>query len=305
MSETGRMELRHIRHFLAVAETLNYTRAARLLNISGSPLSRSIQQLELDVGAALFVRGTRKVELTPLGVALIPHATKILADVDDLDRDMKRRVHGHVELYVGMRSVPPELIQAVVADVIRAAEPGADVRLEPLDSFAQMDQILAGTLSLGLVNRRSEDNRLDYLAVLREAPGIALPDEPRFRELTAVHPRDLAGLRLLIQSGSDRNAPELQPFVREALEAVDVKSDIVGGIAAMISAGGSCCLTIANPTAPWHRYLAADGVVIRPLAVDSVRAVTYLCWRSDRDSEQDLGPILTLARERFPVPIDL
>ncbi|GAA4667781.1 LysR family transcriptional regulator [Frondihabitans cladoniiphilus] len=299
------MELRHLRHFLAVAETLNYTRAARLLNISGSPLSRSIQQLELDIGAPLFVRGTRKVELTPLGVALIPHATRIITNFDDLERDMRRRVHGHVELYVGMRSVPPELIRAVIDDVIRQAEPGADVRLEPLDSFLQMDHILSGKLSLGLVNRRSEDNRLEYLAVLHEAPGIALPDEPRYRELTDVHPADLAGLRLLLQPGSDRNAPELQPFVREVLETIDVSSDIVGGIAAMVAAGGSCCVTVANPSAPWHRYLAAEGVVIRPLALDSVRAVTYLCWRTDRDSAQDLGPILSIARDRFLAPIEL
>jgi DNA-binding transcriptional LysR family regulator len=299
------MELRHIRHFLAVAETLNYRRASERLNISGSPLSRSIQQLELDIGGPLFVRGTRKVELTALGVALIPHATRILANLDDLERDMKRRVHGHVELYVGMRSVPPELIRAVTDDVIHRTEPGADVRLEPLDSFLQMDQILSGKLSLGLVNRRSEDRRLHYLDVLHEAPGIALPDEPRFRQLTEVHPADLAGLRLLIQPGSDRKAPELQPFVRAVLEAVDVKSDIVGGIAAMIAAGGACCMTVANPSAPWHRYLAADNVVIRPIAVDSIRAITYLCWRGDRDSPQDLGPILALARQVFRTPMEL
>ncbi|MDF2442043.1 MAG: hypothetical protein JWR01_246, partial [Subtercola sp.] len=107
------MDVRQLRQFLAVAETLNYTRAAERLVMAASPLSRSIRQLELEVGGALFIRGTRKVELTPLGEALVPHARKTISDLDTLRRDMHRRVQGHVEFHVGMRSVPRELITAV------------------------------------------------------------------------------------------------------------------------------------------------------------------------------------------------
>lgn len=299
------MDLRHLRHFLAVAKTLNYTKAAADLNISASPLSRSIQQLERIVGGPLFARGTRKVELTPLGQALIPHATKVLEDTDDLTRDMKRRVQGYVELYVGMRSVPPELTRSLIHQVIRAVEPTAEVRLQPLDSFIQLDQIVHGKLSLGLVNRRSEDKRIQYLPVLREASGIALPDEPRFAELTEIQATDLTGLRLLIQPGADLNAPQLEPFLKAAAEVVPVNSDIVGGISTIIGQGGACCLTIANPSAPWHRYLAGEGVIVRPIKSGWEPATTYLCWRSDRDNEHDLGPIIDLARTIYRSPLEL
>ena len=56
------------------------------------------------------------------------------------------------------------------------------IRLEPLDSFPQMDQILNGRLALGILNRLVDDSRLDYLPVLLERVGIALPDRPRVRE---------------------------------------------------------------------------------------------------------------------------
>jgi DNA-binding transcriptional LysR family regulator len=299
------MEIRHLEHFVAVAGTLNYSRAAEELHISPSPLSRSIQQLELELGGPLFLRATRKVELTQLGYSLLPYATRILDGLGDLQRGAARRVRGHVELDVGMRSVPSELTALLVDDVIKAVEPNADVRLNPLDSFAQMDQIIGGRLSLGLVNRRSEDRRLDYLPVLTEAAGIALPDEPRFARLEVVTPGDVVGLQLLTQPGATPHAPQLAEFRNAFRAIVPVDSDIIGGISAMIAQGGSCCFTIANPTAPWHKYLDEDGVIIRPLEATYEPATTYLCWRIDRNNEDDLGPILSRAHEEFASPLAL
>jgi DNA-binding transcriptional LysR family regulator len=299
------MEFRLLRYFLAVADTLNYSRAAERLQISASPLSRSIQQLERIVGGPLFLRGTRRVELTPLGHSLVPHATRVLEEVDALARDMKRRVQGHVELDVGVRSLPPELIRSLIHDVIQNVEPNADVRLRPLDSFVQMEQIISGQLALGLINRRSEDRRLDYLPVLQESPGIALPDQPRYAALTEVEPQDLAGLRLLIQAGADPRDPGLAPIISAVRQVESVNSDIVGGISVIIAEGDACCLTLANPTAPWHKYLAGDGVIVRPLKGVWERATTYLCWRTDRDQDDDLGPILRRARDRYRAPLEL
>lgn len=81
--------------------------------------------------------------------------------------------------------------------------------------------------------------------------------------------------------------------------------EIIGGLAAVIAAGDSCCLTLENPNAPWHKYLAGDGVIIRPLADKSTSGTTYLAWRTDRDQADDLGPIIRAARQRFPHPLDL
>ncbi|UFS58792.1 LysR family transcriptional regulator [Subtercola endophyticus] len=296
------MDVRHLRHFLAVAETLNYTRAAENLVMAASPLSRSIQQLELEIGGTLFARGTRKVELTPLGIALVPYAEKTLADLDALRREMTRRLQGHREFDVGLRSLPLELTNAFIADVVKAVEPEAVVRLHPLESYAQMERILNGRLAFGLVNRRVDDRRLEYWELLRETPAIALPDIPRFSELTEVTPHDLVGIRLLMQPGAGSFSPETQLFADAAAELVPVEAEIVGGLSAMISAGDSCCLTLANPSSPWHKYLSGDGVVIRPLAGVPAKASTYLTWRTDRDVEADLTPVIEAAREYFAEP---
>jgi DNA-binding transcriptional LysR family regulator len=76
------MELRHLRYFLALAEDLSFTRAADRLHVSQPPFSLQIRQLEQEVGARLFARTSRRVELTPAGQAFLIDARAILERVD-------------------------------------------------------------------------------------------------------------------------------------------------------------------------------------------------------------------------------
>ncbi|MYS09011.1 LysR family transcriptional regulator, partial [Streptomyces sp. SID6041] len=75
------MELRHLQHFVAVAEDRHFTRASERLMVSQSGLSASIRALERDLRAPLFVRSTRRVTLTEAGRALLVEAERILAQV--------------------------------------------------------------------------------------------------------------------------------------------------------------------------------------------------------------------------------
>jgi DNA-binding transcriptional LysR family regulator len=76
------VELRQLRYFVAVAEELHFGRAADRLHMSQSPLSRAIRELERELGVVLFVRTTRRVELTPAGAALLERARRALSEVD-------------------------------------------------------------------------------------------------------------------------------------------------------------------------------------------------------------------------------
>ena len=84
------VELRQLRYFVAVAEELHFGRAAERLHMSQSPLSRAIRELERELGLVLFVRTTRRVELTPAGTALLERARRALADIDAAVDDARR-----------------------------------------------------------------------------------------------------------------------------------------------------------------------------------------------------------------------
>ena len=86
------VELRQLRYFVAVAEELHFGRAAERLHMSQSPLSRAIRELERELGLVLFVRTTRRVELTPAGTALLERARRALAEIDAAVDEARRAV---------------------------------------------------------------------------------------------------------------------------------------------------------------------------------------------------------------------
>ncbi len=76
------MELRHVRYFLAIAETRSFTRAAERLHVTQPTLSHQIKQLEQQIGTVLFERGTKEIELTAAGKLFKPYCERILKEID-------------------------------------------------------------------------------------------------------------------------------------------------------------------------------------------------------------------------------
>ena len=90
----ARLELRHFRYFVAVAEELNFTRAAERLHIAQPPLSTQIRLLEEDLGMQLFLREKRRVYLTQAGRDLLVRAKAILAAADEAKSAVQRAARG-------------------------------------------------------------------------------------------------------------------------------------------------------------------------------------------------------------------
>src|SRR6204780_5995950 len=112
------MELRHLRYFVAVAEELNFPRAAQGLGISQPPLSLQIRQLEKELGTPLYHRRGRSVELTDAGKLLLEEARVILRQVEVAENGVRRRARGETgRLVIG--SAGATYFHPLIPEIIR------------------------------------------------------------------------------------------------------------------------------------------------------------------------------------------
>jgi DNA-binding transcriptional LysR family regulator len=146
------MELRHLEYFVAVAEEAHFTRAAERLHLAQSGLSASIRTLERELGAPLFVRSTRRVELTEAGRALLIEARRTLASVAAA-RNAVAAVQGLLrgtlclgaEQCLGVIDLPAALAR------FRAVHPGVEIRVGQAGSSHLVEEVRAGHLDLAFV----------------------------------------------------------------------------------------------------------------------------------------------------------
>jgi DNA-binding transcriptional LysR family regulator len=133
------MELRHLRCFLAVAEELHFARAAEKLHMEQSPLSRSIKELEEDLGAVLFARNTRSTRLTRAGALFLEHVQRIFTTLQQARDSVKAAAHGfHGQLRIALSDgITPSRLPAVLA-LSRQEEPETEIRLSEVPLSQQI-----------------------------------------------------------------------------------------------------------------------------------------------------------------------
>jgi DNA-binding transcriptional LysR family regulator len=147
------VELRQLTHFLAVAEANHFTRAATRVHLTQSSLSSSIRALERELGTDLFVRSTRRVELTQAGRALLPAARRAVSATED-GLDAVAGVRGLVrgQLAIGViQTVGPVDIPALLARYHRR-HPAVTLRLHHADVASLVHQTADGELELAVVD---------------------------------------------------------------------------------------------------------------------------------------------------------
>jgi DNA-binding transcriptional LysR family regulator len=145
------VELRQLRYFVAVAEELNFGRAAERLLIAGPSLSQQIKALEHDLGVQLFHRDRRSVALTPAGAALLPHTRALLERADDLQR-RAAEISGSEPVRLGYADWLPADLAARTSAV---AQLRVDAWVEP--SHAQAARVTDGSLDLAVCWVRRQD----------------------------------------------------------------------------------------------------------------------------------------------------
>ncbi|MGX1128441.1 DNA-binding transcriptional LysR family regulator [Streptomyces glaucescens] len=190
------MELRQLRHFLAVAEDQHFTRAAERLMVSQSGLSASIRALERELQTPLFVRTTRRVTLTEAGRALRVEAERVLAQVRAA-HEAVAAVQGVLRgtLALGTEQCIAGVPVAGLLAAFRRRHPDVEVRLRQAGSAALTEEVAAGRLDLAFAVRTPADTEQLRSVGLTSEPMTVLchPSHPLAGTGAAVTPEDIGG----------------------------------------------------------------------------------------------------------------
>lgn len=181
------MDLRHLRYFVAVAEELNFTRAAERLHIAQPPLSKQIRQLESEMGVTLLDRGTRYVELTDAGHLFLEHARRILQATDLAVFQAQNAQRGEVgRLAVGFFEYTSYTFLPPILRAYRERFPKVEVQLRWFPVIEQMDALHRGEIDVSFI-RELGDFRDCFTESINEEPFIlAVPVEHRFSRLGTI-----------------------------------------------------------------------------------------------------------------------
>lgn len=189
------MELRHLRAFLAVAETLHFSQAAERLGISPPSLTEQVQGLEALLGARLFRRTKRSVALTEAGRLFLEEARPALAQVEraeQIGRLAGRGERGIVAVGFAASAAFSGVLAAHVG-VWRASHPEVELRFQELETMPQLAALAAGRLDIGFVRPPFvAPDGVTTAPLLREELLLALPASHPLCGLAEIPPAMLA-----------------------------------------------------------------------------------------------------------------
>ncbi|MGH8159083.1 MAG: LysR family transcriptional regulator [Rhodanobacter sp.] len=259
------MELRHLRYFIAVAETGSLTVAAeRRLHTSQPSLSRQIKDLEDQVGADLLIRSARGITLTEAGKVFFDHARMVLSQVDTAIEAARRAAQPSKQRFsIGFLTGQEMTWLSEAMHILRAELPNIDITVSSDYSPDLAEALVRGKLDLAFL-RAEPDFDLAYHPVTHEPLIVLMPSDHRLASRETIRPKDLVG-ELFI--GIGKKATVLQAVIDDYLKRSGVEmapEQVVDNPAMVMSLVASTRGVTLIPA--YVKNLMPWSVVSRPLA---------------------------------------
>jgi LysR family cyn operon transcriptional activator len=287
---TEAVEIRHLRYFLAVAQTENFTRAAERLQISQPSISQQVTQLERLLGTPLFRRVGKRVFLTEAGLAFRVRAEIVLRKLDEACSsvdDVGTLLSGRVDIgVIPALHVPwvPAVLESLARDF-----PGLNVGVHEAASSDVESEIEAGRIDIGfgLMTHASPSVRYERLA--SQPFSLIVPARSRFGKSSGIALREIQDERLVLLP---------QSFdMREAADAVLMQAGVHPRIAFEIDSIDSTLAAVARTGMP----TLLPAVVLRGRSFSHLRAIPI----RDRTRRMEFGILWPAAAAPEPAALEV
>jgi DNA-binding transcriptional LysR family regulator len=273
------VDIRKLRHFVAVAEELHFGRAARRLSLTQPPLSMSIRSLEDEMGVRLFERTRRSVSLTHAGAVFLEEARGILdrtARAVDLTQAAYRGEMGR--LTVGFLAATAYTLLPLVLRDFAARYPGVALDLRELTMPQQVEAFRRGDIDVGMLRSPVPDAALASEVIVEEKMIVALPTGHALAKLARIPAKKLAGEPFVMYPRLPGTVFHdlVMEFCRRAgfVPRVSQQASQTHAVMGLVSAGLGVALVSESV-----QIIRMRGVVFRPLAQGAPIVRTALAWQ--------------------------
>lgn len=285
-----------LRYFLAVAETGNFSRAAKAVSVTQPTLSAGIAKLERQLGSRLFDRDRQGVALTPAGSRFLARARRIAAEYELALQDLQQAPEPSV-LRVGvLNTIPTATVEHLLARHGRlGVESGGSEVLELLDGSERdlAERLDRGRLDLALTVIRPHHTRFHPEVLARERYLMVLPQGHPLAGADAIEPEALAGDRMVVRRHCEA-LPEISRFfaTRGVRPRFVLKTTSDQRVLAVVRAGQGVGMMPESFADPAVR-------MVRIADFDLVREIGVLYAAGGSPSAHRASPFLTLLREHY------
>lgn len=186
------MDISELKVFVTAAEELNFSRAANRLNISQSAVSQNIQAIERDYGVELFLRRGRSVELSEMGLAILPTVREVLNTMrllEDTLVNAKGEVAG--DLAIGCSTTSGKYLLPKILGAFCQLYPHVRTRISISSRINVIERLLEQNLSMGMVSRKVEHRDLEYMALFDDRVALIVPSDHPWARKGQVEPAEL------------------------------------------------------------------------------------------------------------------
>ncbi|MGQ3675152.1 LysR substrate-binding domain-containing protein [Xanthobacter sp. TB0139] len=295
------MELRHLRYFVAVAEELNFTRAAARLNTAQPSFSQQIRDLEAEIGTPLLLRTKRRVELTDAGRVFLDEARLVLAQSQRAITLARRAAQMEArKLTIGFLPSAEVKIFPTMLSVMRTRLADLNPVFRSLTTAEQMEALSRREIDVGFVRLPVTDPALVWKTVLTERLAAVIPADHPLSTASAIDIRELAQTPFL------RITPEqagglheiVDTYLRDHQVEITPAQDVDNVITMMTLVGLGAGFALLPD---YVAQLLFRNVTTRPLQKNAPNVELVMAWHRENDSP-DLAAFRDLVCEVLNLP---
>lgn len=292
------MELRHLRYFIAVAEELNFTKAAQRMCTVQPSLSQQIKDLEQEVGVQLLMRTNRKVELTAEGAAFLKEARLSLEHAEKAIMDARQIAQlGKEQLNIGFVPVAEMKVFPYIMPNIRAQFPELKIHFHSLMDVEQIAALDKGEIDIAFTRYAEDSPEIESVQIFTEPLALIVPKNSPLAEQRHISIKSMNNQDFIISDA--HSSPELYRIIQDFFKQNKLKVNLVQHSTNILLNVNLVGMDVGWSLVPSYVIpLLGDKIVVKSTIEPLPTIGLYASYRKDRKNEA-IELILKVLKEQF------